>query len=83
MHAQNINTVYSTHMDNSAVYAKPLEMFIEVLWIPIRSDPHHLAGSDPHHDRENGSGTDPGSIKISQNKGDKKVSFLNIFSLDL
>ena len=25
---------------------------------------------DPHHDGENGSGTDPGSIKSSQNKGD-------------
>ena len=26
---------------------------------------------DPHRDGENGSGTDPGSIKRSRNKGDK------------
>ena len=30
---------------------------------------------DPHRDGENGSGTDPGSIKGSQNKGDKNVFF--------
>ena len=37
---------------------------------------------DPHRDGENGSGTDPGSIKSSQNKGDKKLVFYN-FLLDL
>ena len=30
---------------------------------------------DPHRDGENGYGTDPGSIKRSQNKRDKKFVF--------
>ena len=30
---------------------------------------------DPHRGGENGSETDPGSIKSSQNKGDKKIVF--------
>ena len=37
---------------------------------------------DPHRDGENGSGTDPGSIKGSQNKGERKFSFYH-FVLDL
>ena len=37
---------------------------------------------DPHRDGENGSGMDPASIKSSQNKGDKKLFFYNLF-LDL
>ena len=34
---------------------------------------------DPHRDGENGPGTDPGSIKSSQNKEDKKLVFYNFF----
>ena len=34
---------------------------------------------DPHRDGENGSRTDPGSIKSSQNKEDKKFGFFAIF----
>ena len=37
---------------------------------------------DPDRDGENGSGTDPSSIKSSQNKGDNKLVFYN-FLLDL
>ena len=33
---------------------------------------------DPQRDGENGSGTDPGSLKGSQNKGDKNVFFFFI-----
>ena len=48
---------------------------------PVRSS---LFGPDPdlnpHRDGENGPGTDQGSIKGSQNKGDK---FFLYFSLDL
>ena len=40
---------------------------ISVLWIRII-----LPDPDPHRAGENGSGRDPGSIKGSQNKGDKK-----------
>ena len=34
---------------------------------------------DPDREGENGSGTDPGSIKSSQNKWDKNLVFSTIF----
>ena len=36
---------------------------------------------DPHLDGENGSGTDPGSIKGSQNKGDTKFDFIIFYQI--
>ena len=44
--------------------------------------PASVVDPDPHCDRENGSRTDPGSIKGSQNKRGKKLVFLN-FLLEL
>ena len=46
----------------------PVGSAIRIIW----PDP------DPHRDGENGSGTDPGSIKSSQNKADKKLVFLQL-----
>ena len=53
---------------------------LAVLWIRIQFDLHYLTGSGSARDGENGSGTEPCSIKASQNKGD---SFFYNFLLDL